>query len=151
MYSLTTVIIVAVVGFIAGGLIGVFGFQRFGRQGLRNQDLAKKLADAEQEMKDYQANVTEHFEETSRRVNTLTKSYKDVHEYLASSAMKLTNPQMSLAISQAAQQNIPDQSAQDPIDQAENETGNLDADELAAKDYGVEPEEHNEEEPEKVS
>jgi hypothetical protein len=88
---------------IIGGIVSALAIRRFGGQ----SNLEKRLHEAEQQFKNYQADVTEHFEETSRRVNALTRNYKDVHEYLASSAMKLTNPQMSRAISQAAQQNLP--------------------------------------------
>jgi len=109
VYSLGTIIVFSLFTLLIGLGLGVLGFRRFGGQ----QDLQQRLQQAEQQFRAYQADVTEHFEETSRRVNTLTRSYKDVHEYLASSAMKLTNPQMSKAIAQAAQQNLPASSGLD--------------------------------------
>ena len=107
VYSLSTVFIFTLIGLGLGALAGAWLFRYFGRQGKLAQELEQRLQRAERKFENYQADVTEHFAETSRRVNTLTQNYKDVHEYLASSAMKLTNPQMSRAISQAAQQNLP--------------------------------------------
>ena len=103
MYSLSTVILFAAFALGIGVVTGVLAIRRFGSE----KDLKQRLEEAEQQYRDYQAEVTEHFEETSRRVNNLTRSYRDVHEYLASSAMKLTNPQVSQAITQAAQQHLP--------------------------------------------
>jgi len=103
VYSLGTVILFAILSLAIGIVVGVLAFRRFGGQ----SELAQKLQEAEQQFKDYQADVTEHFEETSRRVNNLTRSYKDVYEYLSSSAMKLTNPQMSKSLFQDARKNLP--------------------------------------------
>lgn len=103
MYSLATVLIFSFFALAIGAAAGMLLSRRFGGQ----SNLEQRLQQAEQQFKDYQADVTEHFEETSRRVNALTRNYKDVHEYLASSAMKLTDPQLSRAISQAARQNLP--------------------------------------------
>lgn len=107
MFSLAAVLTYSLFALVFGALAGAWLFHRFGSQGKAAQNLEERLQEAEKKFEDYQHDVTEHFEETSRRVNTLTQNYKDVHEYLASSAMKLTNPQMSRAISQAAQQNLP--------------------------------------------
>ena len=122
MFPLATLIGFAILGLIVGLVLGAFLFQRFSHQGLRSQDLEKRLQKAEQQFKSYQDDVTQHFEETSRKVNNLTKSYKDVHEYLASSAMKLTNPQMSRAITQAARRNFPSFTADDEDNSIEAET-----------------------------
>lgn len=122
MYSLTTILVFSFLSLIVGALAGAWLFHRFGSQGKAAQDLEQRLQKAEQQLEDYQNDVTEHFEETSRRVNTLTQNYKDVHEYLASSAMKLTNPQMSRAISQAAQQNLPHASNESEKADAESDS-----------------------------
>lgn len=122
MFPLATLIGFAVLSLIVGLILGAFLFQRFSHQGLRSQDLEKRLQKAEQQFKSYQDDVTQHFEETSRRVNNLTKSYKDVHEYLASSAMKLTNPQMSRAITQAARRNFPSFTEEDEIEAIDAES-----------------------------
>lgn len=125
MYSFGTVIVFSLLALLIGITVGALAFRRFGGQ----SELARRLQDAEQKFKDYQADVTEHFAETSRRVNDLTRSYKDVHEYLASSAMKLTNPQLSRAITQSAQQNLPhgdeiDNAIEDYIDAEKHSDSN---------------------------
>ena len=112
VYSLTTLMVFSLLALIIGILLGALALRRFGGQ----SDLERRLQQSEQQFKDYQTDVTEHFAETSRRVNALTQSYREVHDYLASSAMKLTNPQMSQAISRAAQQNLPDASSPSELD-----------------------------------
>jgi uncharacterized membrane-anchored protein YhcB (DUF1043 family) len=77
--------------------------------------MAERLQEAEQELSSYRDDVTKHFTETSRLVNNLTQSYRDVHEHLASSAMKLTNP----AISQQFTRQLVRQPEDDSILEAE--------------------------------
>lgn len=79
----------------AGALIGA-AIMRYWSPRLKvNKEMAERLQEAEQELNSYRDEVTQHFTETSRLVNNLTQSYRDVHEHLANSAMKLTNPAVS--------------------------------------------------------
>lgn len=107
MISSAAAIWIAIAALLAGAGIGILLYRSFHPQGKRNQALESRLAEAEQKYNDYQKDVTGHFEETARRVNNLTKHYKDVHEYLASSASKLANPTMSREFIEAAQRNLP--------------------------------------------
>ena len=78
-----------------GALIGA-AIMRYWSPRLKvNKEMAERLQEAEQELNSYRDEVTQHFTETSRLVNNLTQSYRDVHEHLANSAMKLTNPSVS--------------------------------------------------------
>lgn len=78
-----------------GVLIGAM-FMRFWSPRLKSsKDLQEKLKQSEQELDNYREDVTKHFTDTSRLVNNLSQSYRDVHEHLANSAMKLTTPTIS--------------------------------------------------------
>ncbi|MBL4567359.1 MAG: DUF1043 family protein [Porticoccus sp.] len=61
----------------------------------KRKDLEAKLQQSQDQIKDYQQEVTEHFMKTSELVNNLSHSYRDVHEHLATGAMRLTNTEIS--------------------------------------------------------
>jgi uncharacterized membrane-anchored protein YhcB (DUF1043 family) len=67
----------------------------------RSRDMENRLDKAESQLSDYQHQVSEHFADTSQLVNDLTQSYKNVHEYLANSALKLANPDLSRQLLEA--------------------------------------------------
>lgn len=95
MYSLTILIIAALTAFLAGGLIGLALSHLLSGNEKRIRELEHELQDAENKLDDYQKEVTDHFSETAQLVNKLTESYKDVHEHLAGSALKLANVDMT--------------------------------------------------------
>ncbi|MGI1677250.1 MAG: YhcB family protein [Cellvibrionaceae bacterium] len=95
MFSTGAIITVFIAALLLGVGIGILFSRLFKSISGNSTTLKEKLAEKEQQLADYQSDVTEHFLETSRRVNTLTKNYKDVHEYLATSAAKLANPDMN--------------------------------------------------------
>lgn len=103
MVSTTSVILIAILALVVGAVAGALLWRSYGSQHNGKRDLEKRLEDAERRLGDYQNEVTEHFVETSRRVNALTRNYKDVHEYLASSAVKLTTPSLGREMRAAAQ------------------------------------------------
>jgi uncharacterized membrane-anchored protein YhcB (DUF1043 family) len=108
MISTISAVLIALFAFVIGGLAGALLWRSLGPHQHRSRDLEQRLAEAERRLGDYQAEVTEHFVETSRRVNELTRNYRDVHEYLASSAMRLTNPAVGREMRAAAQLNWSD-------------------------------------------
>ena len=59
------------------------------------KELEDKLQQSQEQIKNYQQEVTEHFLKTSELVNNLSHSYRDVHEHLATGAMRLTNTDIS--------------------------------------------------------
>lgn len=95
MFTLSTLVITAIAALIAGGAIGAILVKSLHPQEQQNREMETRLESAENKLVDYQQEVSEHFAETSQLVNNLTQSYKDVHQYLASSALKLTNPDIS--------------------------------------------------------
>lgn len=97
----TTVLATAAISLIIGVLIGAVLTRSLGTREQHNRELERKLEDTEQRLSSYQQQVTEHFTETSQRVNKLTQSYKEVHEYLANSALELANPEISRQLLEA--------------------------------------------------
>lgn len=93
MFALESLLIIAVITFIVGGIIGV----AVGRAWVppeRQKDLEKRLSSAKDELDAYQQDVAKHFMETSQRVGELTQSYRDLHEHLAKGALNLTNTEI---------------------------------------------------------
>lgn len=107
MYTFESVVFIVLIALIAGASLCYLALRFFGAQEQLNKNLSEKLQQAEKSYTDYQTQVTEHFIETSKRVNNLTKNYKEVHEYLASSAMKLANPNLGQNILEQANNNLP--------------------------------------------
>ncbi|WP_049723631.1 YhcB family protein [Gilvimarinus polysaccharolyticus] len=106
MFSLTTVIISAFIALLIGCLVGVI-FSR-GRPGAsRNADIEKRLVDAEDALNNYQRDVTDHFARTTELVNSLNESYRDMHAHLASSALKLSTPEIGRQLLGDAEQQLP--------------------------------------------
>lgn len=95
MYSLSILIAVAAVAVVVGCLIGALLGRSLSPQQQKAKALESQLAETKEQLKDYQQEVTEHFAETAKLVNSLTQSYKDVHEHLATNALKLANVDIS--------------------------------------------------------
>lgn len=94
MYSLTTIIVTALIAAFFGCAVG-YWLSRGSNSSHRSNDLQKRLQEAEQALDNYQQDVTEHFARTTELVNSLNESYRDMHEYLAASALKLSTPEIS--------------------------------------------------------
>lgn len=95
MFTLSTLIIVAIAALVIGGAIGALLAKTTNPGEQRNRELELRLKQTEDQLRDYQQDVAEHFAETSQLVNTLTQTYKEVHQHLAASALKLSNPDLS--------------------------------------------------------
>ena len=97
MVSLEALVMVSAVVFCIGGLVGAI-ISRTLIPPAQQKELENSLATARKELDNYHQDVAQHFAETSRLVNNLTQSYKDVHEHLARGAIQLTNPEISKQI-----------------------------------------------------
>lgn len=102
MVATASAVLIALFALGVGIVIGALLWRSLGPHQHRNRDLENRLAQAERRLGEYQTEVTEHFVETSRRVNELTRNYKEVHDYLASSATKLSNPTVGRELEAAA-------------------------------------------------
>ncbi len=76
--------------FFLGVILGAL-FQRSskGSEANKNKRLEQKLAELQDSYTKYQAEVSAHFMETARKVQTLNESYRDVHAQLAKGASRL--------------------------------------------------------------
>jgi uncharacterized membrane-anchored protein YhcB (DUF1043 family) len=106
-----TVIIAGLICLVLGALIGIAIFRIANPQNKKRREMGKKLQETEQKFKDYQHDVTEHFIKTSGLINNLTQSYREVHEHMVSSAMHLTNPDISRQLSNAGAGTLIDSSS----------------------------------------
>lgn len=107
MFSLSALIITGIIAAVAGALIAIVMFKTLAPQEKQNRETEKRLQQTEDQLLSYQQEVSTHFEETSRLVNQLTQSYKDVYEHLADSALKLSNPDLSRQLIDAGDGKLP--------------------------------------------
>lgn len=84
------VILIALASGIAGIAIGAFLMFR-GIHPKSRQQLEARLQEAERKLQQQNAQITEHFTHTASLVSNLTRNYRDLHDYLSSSAQQLGN------------------------------------------------------------
>lgn len=136
MFSFTTLLIVATTTFIVGSLLSLVLTRTLSSGEQKTRLLETRLQQAEESLSDYQQEVTEHFAETAQLVNNLTQNYKEVHEHLASNALKLANVDISRQLlstnitGENAELTIKEDEFQPPKDWAPSE-GTL------SEDYGL--------------
>ncbi|MFT6388255.1 MAG: uncharacterized membrane-anchored protein YhcB (DUF1043 family) [Cellvibrionaceae bacterium] len=102
VFTLSTLIGVALITLIAGSILGAVLTRALSPQQQKTRSLETELQDSEQKLTEYQQEVTEHFAQTAQLVNTLTQSYRDVHEHLSSDALKLANVDISRQLLKSA-------------------------------------------------
>ena len=84
------VILIALASGIVGMAIGAFLMFR-GIHPKSRQQLEARLQEAEQKLQQQNTQITEHFTHTASLVSNLTRNYRDLHDYLSSSAQQLGN------------------------------------------------------------
>jgi uncharacterized membrane-anchored protein YhcB (DUF1043 family) len=95
VFSLATLLIVAVTTFIVGCLLSLLLTRSLSPSEKKSRVLETRLQETEEKLSSYQEEVTDHFAQTAQLVNSLTQNYKEVHEHLAGSALKLANVDIS--------------------------------------------------------
>jgi len=91
----TSILLIGLSCLAAGLIIGFLMARTLHPKERERKDLEAKLQQSQDQIKGYQQEVTEHFMKTSKLVNNLSHSYRDVHEHLATGAMRLTNTEIS--------------------------------------------------------
>ncbi|CAH0993344.1 hypothetical protein SIN8267_03492 [Sinobacterium norvegicum] len=94
MFSTFEAIIIAALFALIGAIIGAFASSRLSSGSRANNDLSDELANTKKELDEYQQQVEDHFLETAKLVDELTKSYRDVHNHLAQGASELLNEEI---------------------------------------------------------
>jgi uncharacterized protein len=105
VYSFSAIVITGLICLLAGAGLGVLIAFIF-RAKILGHDLEQRLHEAEGSLQGYQRDVAEHFSQTSQLVNNLTHAYREVHEHLASGALKLATPAISRQILDSANTNL---------------------------------------------
>jgi uncharacterized membrane-anchored protein YhcB (DUF1043 family) len=112
--------VLLVLGLGIGMLLG----RRTSPQSQKSREVERKLDQVLQDKKAYEDEVVEHFTDTAKLLNSLTESYREVHNHLASGAAELCQGQgpvvMGRLESGADSAEIPAQLAdiQPPLDYA---------------------------------
>ncbi len=81
--------IALLLGLAAGVMLG----RRSSPQSQKNREVERKLDQVLQDKKAYEDEVVEHFTDTAKMLNSLTESYRDVHNHLAKGAAELCQGQ----------------------------------------------------------
>lgn len=89
MYETQVVIFVGIIAAVAGLLIGAGLYRSVGSSAARVRRLKRALESAEAQNSQYQQDVAEHFNQTSKLLNDMTLQYKSIHDHLAAGADKL--------------------------------------------------------------
>ena len=90
MTDFQTLFLVSVSCFIAGAIASALFTQWLSPSQRKNRDIAKHLHDKQQELKQHQLRITEHFVESASLLNKMADSYCELHNHLAEGARTLT-------------------------------------------------------------
>ncbi|WP_455212189.1 ZapG family protein [Kaarinaea lacus] len=85
------------IGMVIGIIAGLYFARLDDVTNKQKKALQQKLDASEQQLKAYQSRVTEHFLKTASLVNSMTESYKAVHDHLAMGASQLCDSQVNVA------------------------------------------------------
>lgn len=97
----TTVQIFAGLALLIIGLgLGMLLGRRSSPQNQKNREVERKLDQILQEKKTYEDEVVEHFTDTAKLLNSLTQSYREVHNQLAKGATELCQGQGPVIVGQ---------------------------------------------------
>jgi uncharacterized membrane-anchored protein YhcB (DUF1043 family) len=89
-----TSILIAAAFFLIGTAVGRFFSKKVDQGDKSVRDIEKKLEQSEQKLKRYQQEVTEHFVAVSHLTTNVAQTYKQIHEHLATSAIRLASPEV---------------------------------------------------------
>ena len=140
MFSLSTLVFTGFFFLLCGTALGAFLLHIF-RSNIYSRELEDRLNEAESTLQSYQRDVAESFSEASQHIHTMTQAYREMHEHLANSALKLATPEISRQILESAS-NLGDsktsyvnaQNIQPPRDWAPKPVG---AKGTLSEDYGL--------------
>jgi uncharacterized membrane-anchored protein YhcB (DUF1043 family) len=92
--STMTVVLVAAAFFLIGAGIGHLYSRKANSGNASTRDLEKQLEASEKKLLRYQQAVTEHFVTVSHLTTNMAQSYRQIHEHLATSAIRLASPEV---------------------------------------------------------
>ena len=89
-----TMVLIAAAFFLIGAGVGHLYSRKTSSGDASVSELEKKLEHSEQQLKRYQQEVTEHFITVSHLTTNMAQSYRQIHEHLATSAIRLASPEI---------------------------------------------------------
>ncbi len=142
--------------FFLGVLIGAVFHRSFQGEASKNKRLEQKLAELQDTHTKYQAEVSAHFMETAKKVQTLNNSYREVHAQLAKGASRLCSDDevddfLAISFDSDQQKKAPSLEEKDgayspPMDYAPKESP--DAEGTLSEKYGLKSSEEEQPDPE---
>jgi len=142
VHSTSVLVLVGILGLALGALLAFLAVRGRSNSLDRSQELEQRLSEANSKLEDFQLQVNEHFDQTAQLVHNLTESYREVHEYLANSAVRLSSPDIGRQMLEAGSGRLSEndeklRSVAPPRDWAPKEPG---AKGTLAEDFGLEKE-----------
>lgn len=89
MEEISVLWFVGSLAFLGGILCGALVYHLLSGSKTRNGKLEGQLDEMQQEFKEYQQQVGDHFTTSAHLINKLTDAYRDVHEHMANGAENL--------------------------------------------------------------
>ncbi len=89
MYSISTLLLTALLALLGGAGVAVLFSRRLSPDSRKQRELERSLDRLLEQQKNYQHEVVEHFTDTAKLLSNLAESYRDVHNHLASGASNL--------------------------------------------------------------
>lgn len=138
-----TAIALLIAGVILGALIGYFIRQPTKEAKQREDQLNEQIKHKEDELAQYKQQVADHFLHTANLVNSMTESYRAVHEHLADGARTLCSDLVGVQQLEIKQTRLLDKEAAEeatPIAETEKTSEEAVTEEKAAARAEKEPE-----------
>lgn len=146
-YSTEVILVVSAVVFLLGLLIGIPLGRRTSNADQKYRKVERKLDQVLQDKKLYEDEVVEHFTETAQLLNSLTDSYRGVHNHLAEGAASLCRGQGPISLEQIGRNRDPSEipaefaAVQQPLDYAPKTSP--DEKGMLAEEFGLERPPHD--------
>lgn len=93
-WSGLTVLVIAALAFVAGAAAVFIFLRQSDKSASDTSELQKKILKSDQQLKRYQQEVSEHFITVSHLTTNIAQSYRQIHEHLATSAIRLASPEI---------------------------------------------------------
>jgi uncharacterized protein len=144
VFSLSTLVFTSFFFLLCGTALGAFLLHVF-RSNIYSRELEDRLNEAESSLQTYQRDVAESFSQTAQHINEMSRCYREMHEHLASSALRLATPEISRKIMDSSNQGdakgsyVTAQHIEPPRDWAPKPVGAKGA---LSEDYGLRDDDH---------
>ena len=93
-WSGLAVLVIAALAFITGAAAVFVFLRQSDKSAPDTSELQKKILKSDQQLKRYQQEVSEHFITVSHLTTNIAQSYRQIHEHLATSAIRLASPEI---------------------------------------------------------